>query len=198
MDFLLDPNIAYLLLMGGVLMVMMALVTPGTGFFEVGAFFCIALTGYEIYKLSVNWWAMILIVLSIGPFLYSIQKPKRELYLGVSLVILVLGSIFLFPAEDGGISVNPFVAIVVSASVVGFLWIAVGKSIQVAQTKPMQDLDILIGKVGEARTTILKEGSVQVGGELWTARSETNIPAGSPVRVVGRDGFVIVVVKKDS
>jgi hypothetical protein len=38
MDFLLDPNVAYLLLMGGVLMVLMALVTPGTGLFEVGRF----------------------------------------------------------------------------------------------------------------------------------------------------------------
>jgi membrane-bound serine protease (ClpP class) len=198
MDFLLDPNVAYLLLMGGVLMVMMALVTPGTGLFEVGAFFCIALTGYEIYKLSFNWWALILIALSIAPFLYSIQKPKREQYLGVSLVILVLGSIFLFPSKNGGPSVNPFVAIAASASVAGFVWIAVGKSIQAAQAKPAHDLGALVGQIGEARTPILEDGSVQVGGELWTARSEKAIPAGSPVRVIGRDGFVVVVAKKDS
>ena len=50
MDFLLDPNIAYLFLLGGVLMAMLALATPGTGFFEIGAFFCIALAGYAVYQ----------------------------------------------------------------------------------------------------------------------------------------------------
>ena len=43
MDFLLDPNVAYLLLLGGLMLAMMALVTPGTGIFEIGAFFCIFL-----------------------------------------------------------------------------------------------------------------------------------------------------------
>ena len=43
MDFLIDPNVAYLFLLVGVLLAMLALAAPGTGFFEVGAFFCIAL-----------------------------------------------------------------------------------------------------------------------------------------------------------
>jgi membrane-bound serine protease (ClpP class) len=42
MDFLLDPNIAYLILLGAVLLGMMAIASPGTGLFEIGAFFCIA------------------------------------------------------------------------------------------------------------------------------------------------------------
>ena len=37
MDFLLDPNVAYLILLAGVLMGFLSLVTPGTGLFEAGA-----------------------------------------------------------------------------------------------------------------------------------------------------------------
>ena len=48
MDFLLDPNVAYLILLGGVLLAMMALASPGTGLFEIGAFFCIVMAGYAI------------------------------------------------------------------------------------------------------------------------------------------------------
>ena len=59
MDFLLDPNVAYLILLGGVLLAMLALAAPGTGLFEVGAFFCIALAGYAIYHLVG--------IVSIGP-----------------------------------------------------------------------------------------------------------------------------------
>ena len=197
MDFLLDPNIAYLFLLGGVLMAMLALASPGTGLFEVGALFCMALAGYGIYNLSFNWWALTLIVLSVVQFIYSLQKPKRELYLGISIVVLVIGSIFLFPSQSGGPAVNLFVAFVASILVAGFLWIAVRKSIQAAQTKPAHDLETLVGQTGEAKTKILEEGSVQVAGELWTARSEKLIKAGSPIRVIRREGFVLIVEKSD-
>jgi membrane-bound serine protease (ClpP class) len=197
MNFLLDPNVAYLLMLGGVLMVMLALATPGTGLFEVGALFCIVLAGYAVTQLSFNWWALALSVLSIVPFIYSIQKPKRELYLGISIAVLVVGSVFLFSAESGGPAVNPFVAIAASTLVAGFLWIAVGKAVQAAHARPSHDLDALVGQVGEAKTKVLEEGSVQVAGELWTARSEKPIKAGSSVRVIRRDGFVLIVEKNN-
>lgn len=195
MDFLLNPNVAYLFLLGGVLMAMLALATPGTGFFEAGAFFSLALAGYGIYNLSFNWWALTLIGLSIVPFVYSLQRPKRELYLGISIVVLVVGSIFLFPGAGGGPAVNLFVAFAASVLVAGFLWIAVGKSLQAAHARPAHDIDGLIGQIGEAKTRIHDEGSVQVAGELWSARSDKVIAAGSSIRVVRREGFVLIVEK---
>lgn len=193
MDFLLEPNVAYLILVAGVMLGFMAIVSPGTGLFEVGAFFCIVLAGYAVYNLSFNWWALVLLVLSLVPFIYAIQKPRRELYLGLSIVLLTVGSVFLFPKSDGFMAVNPLVAIMTSILSAAFLWIAVRKSMEAATMRPSHDLDALVGKVGEARTKVLDDGSVQVGGELWSARSETSIPAGSSIRVVRRDGFVVVV-----
>ena len=195
MDLLLDPNIAYLILLGAALLAMMSLASPGTGLFEIGAFFCILLAGYSIYQLSFNWWALILLGLSIIPFVYAIQKPKRELYLALSIVLLVFGSVFIFPRTENQAAVNPFVAIVASALIAGFLWVAVRKSMEAAGAKPSHDLDALVGKIGEARTKVGEEGSVQVEGELWSARSEKTIPAGSSIRVLGRDGFVLIVEK---
>ncbi|GAB4464121.1 MAG: hypothetical protein Kow0070_25580 [Anaerolineales bacterium] len=197
MDFLLNPNVAYLLLLAGVLMAMLALATPGTGFFEVGALISLTLAGYGIYNLSFNWWALTLIFLSVIPFVISLRKPKGEVYLAVSILVLVVGSIFLFPSQRGGPAVNLFVAFVASVLVAGFLWIAVGKSLQAAQVRPAHDLDALIGQIGEAKTRIHDEGSVQVGSELWSARSEKPIKAGSSVRVLRRDGFILIVEKID-
>jgi membrane-bound serine protease (ClpP class) len=195
MDFLLDPNIAYLILLGAVLLGMMAIASPGTGLFEIGAFFCIALAGYAIYHLSFNWWALILLGLSIVPFVYAIQKPKRELYLALSILLLVIGSVFMFPRTEAQAIVNPFVAIIASALVAGFLWIAVRKSVEATGMRPTHDLTALVGQIGEARTRVNDEGSVLVAGELWSARSEKPIPAGSSVRVLGRDGFILIVEK---
>ncbi|HEU4744019.1 MAG TPA: NfeD family protein [Anaerolineales bacterium] len=195
MDFLLEPNVAYLILLGGVLLAMMSLASPGTGLFEIGAFFCIALAGYAIYNLSFNWWALLLLGLSIVPFVYAIQKPKRELYLALSILMLIVGSVFMFPRTADQALVNPFVAIIASGLVAGFLWIAVRKSVEATSAKPTHDLAVLVGQIGEARTKINDEGSVLVAGEMWSARSEKPIPAGSSIRVLRREGFILIVEK---
>lgn len=193
MDFLLDPNIAYLFLLGGVVLAFLAIVTPGTGMLEVGAIFCFLLAGYAVYNLPMNWWALLILLLSVVPFLYAVQKPKRELFLGVSIFLLVLGSVFLFAVDGWKPAVNPLVALFSSGVVAAFLWIVVRKSIQAADARPAHDLGILVGQMGEARTAVHQEGSVYINGELWSAKSVSEIPAGSHVLVVAREGFVLVV-----
>jgi len=195
MDFLSDPNIAYLFLLGGVLLGLMAIITPGTGVFEVGAFFCLALAGYAVYNLSFNLWALIVLMLSIIPFVYAIQKPKREQYLALSILGLVVGSVFLFATDGWQPAVNPILALVSSILYAGFLWIVIQKTLQASHARPSHDLSSLVGQIGEAKTRIHTEGSVQVGGELWSARSEKSIPNGSSIKVVAREGFILVVEK---
>ena len=195
MDFLLDPNVAYLFLLAGVLLGLMAIITPGTGMLEVGTFFCLALAGYAVYNLSFNLWALIVLVLSIIPFVYAIQKPKREWFLVLSILGLVVGSVFLFATDGWRPAVNFPLALVSSILYAGFIWIAVRKSLQAAYVRPSHDLSTLVGQIGEAKTYIHAEGSVQVAGELWSARSEKSIPSGSSIKVIAREGFVLVVEK---
>jgi membrane-bound serine protease (ClpP class) len=59
--------------------------------------------------------------------------------------------------------------------------------------KPRMDLGKLIGETGEAKTDIHEEGSVQIGSELWSARSNVQIYEGSKVRVIKREGFILEV-----
>ena len=193
MNFLLDPNVAYLLVIGGVLLAMLALAAPGTGLLEVAAFFCMVLAGYAVYNLAFNWWALLLLALSVIPFVYSLQKPKREVFVALSILLLIAGSIFMFQRTANGNTVNPLVAIAASVLVAGFLWVAAQKSAQAASARPMHDLNALVGQVGEARTKVEEEGSVLVAGELWSAKSDKAIAAGSLVRVIRRDGFVLIV-----
>lgn len=196
MDFLLDPNFAYLILLAGILLGFLAIVTPGTGLLEVGAFICVVLAGYAVYNLSINWWALLLLALSVVPFIYAARQPKREMYLGLSILLLVIGSVFLFAVDGWKPAVNPLVAILSSGLVSAFLWIVVRKSVQAASARPTHDLEVLVGQSGEARTKVLDDGSVYVNGELWSAKSGVEIAAGSHIRVVRREGFVLVVEKE--
>lgn len=195
MDFLLEPNIAYLILLSGILLGLMAIVTPGTGLFEVGSFFSLALAGYAVYNLSFNWWALIILALSVFPFAYAIQKPKREIYLGLSILLLVIGSVFMFAADGWKPAVNPLVALVTSGLMSIFLWVVVQKTTQAANARPTHDLEILIGAKGEAKSDIQDEGSVYVNGEMWSAKSDSPISNGSTIQVVRREGVILVVEK---
>jgi membrane-bound serine protease (ClpP class) len=193
MNFLLDPNIAYLLLVLGAVTLLLAVVTPGTGLLEIGAVFLLLLAGYSIYHLGFNLWALIVLVLALIPFIYAIRKPKREWALALSILGVVAGSLYLFPTKGLLPAVNPIVAILVSLLVAGFLWLVTRKAVATFHARPMQDLKSLVGKSGQAKTVVFDKGSVQVASELWSARSEKSIPAGSQIRVVGREGFTLFV-----
>ena len=92
MNFLLDPNLAYLFLLSGAMLGLLALVTPGTGGLEIGALFCLLLAGYAVTQLDFNLWMLILLILSVIPFVFAIQKPKREWALALSMFGLLLSS----------------------------------------------------------------------------------------------------------
>ena len=127
MNLLLDPNLAYVLLVLGSVLLLLALVTPGTGILEVGALFLLALAGYAVYNLGFNLWALIVLVLSVIPFVYAMRKPKREAFLALSLLGVIVGSVYLFPTHGFLPAVDPILAIVVSAVTTAFLWLVVQK-----------------------------------------------------------------------
>jgi membrane-bound serine protease (ClpP class) len=197
MEILLNPNVAYLLLVSGLLLAVLAVLAPGTGLLEIGAFFTLMLAGYGIYNLPINYWALGLVILGMVAFVLAVRRPRRLVFLVVSILALVVGSAFLFQGEDLQPAVNPVLALVTSTLTAGFLWIVFRKILETERLRPTHDLGALIGEVGEAKTDIQPEGTVQVAGELWSARSNTPIRADAPVRVVGRDGFILEVEPKD-
>ncbi len=193
MDILYNANIAYLLLVFGFVFALLALVAPGTGLLEVIGVFLLALAGLAIYHIGFNLWALIVLVVTFIPFIYSIRKPKREWALALSILGLIAGSLYLFPSSGLLPAVNPIIAALVSLIIAVFLWWSVRKVAAAHHARPLQDLQSLIGKIGEAKTRIEDDGTVQMAGELWSARSEKPIPAGSRVRVVSRQGFILTV-----
>jgi len=193
MNFLLDANVAYFLLVSGLTAAILALFTPGTGFLEIGAVFVLILAGYSISTMDINWWALVILTAGIFPFLLALRHSRHYRYLLVSLLALVCGSIFLIRGDHGLIAINPWLALITSSLALGFLWFAGTKSMEAISKTPLQDLERLIGLTGTAVTDIYREGSVHVGGEEWTAHSDRKIPAGSPVLVTKRNGLVLEV-----
>jgi len=191
-DFLLNPNIAYVFLVGGFSLALMAILTPGTGLLEIGAFFSLLLAGYGVYNLPINYWALVFLVLGVFPFIWAVRKSTNLIYLGISILALVIGSAYLYKGEAWWQpAINPVLAFVVSVLVGGFFWIVARKSLEADAAPTSHDLSRLIGAIGETKSDVHHEGTVQVLGELWAARSNELIPTASTIRVIGRDGFIL-------
>ncbi len=193
MSFLLDPNVAYLLLVIGFFLAVMALFSPGTGILEIGALFMIVLAGYTIYNLPINVWALAILVVGVFPFFLALRKSRHLIYLVLALVTFLVGSIFLFRSEEHLTAVHPVLALVVSLIIVPMVWWIVRRGLEAIQQTPSHDLERLMGLPGEARSDIDYEGTIYVDGEEWSARSAAPIPAGTQIRVVSREGLTLLV-----
>lgn len=199
MDFLLDPNIAYLLLAGGLIFSVLAILNPGTGLIEVLALFGLLLAGWAVYNLPINGWAVVLLFIGAIFFVASVHKARQRVLLIISILALILGSAFLFRSEIWWQpAVDPWLAAVVSILSGGFFWLVARKVVEAENVIPVHSLENLIGEIGEARSKVFHEGSIHVSGELWAARSDTPIEEGTRVRVLGREGFVLLVEAAES
>lgn len=194
MDFLISTNFAFLIILAGVLLTVFAILTPGTGIFELGALLTIVLAGWAIFNQPINLWALAVLVLGVFPFLLAVRLTKQRANLSVSSIAFIIGSAYLFRGEEWWQpGVDPVLAAVGSISGGGLLWLMTTKILEAEATDLAHDITKIIGSLGEARTDIQKEGSVYVLGEMWTARSATLIETGSKVRVVAREGFILDV-----
>lgn len=193
MTFLFDANVAYFLLTLGFVLGVLALFTPGTGLLEIGALLTVVLAGYAFYNLTINWWALLFLAAGIVPFVFAMRKRKQWYWLIGTVVLFSVGAVFLVPTRAGVDAVNPIFAVFLNLVSVFLLWFIGRKSIEALKERPVQDLKRMIGMVGEARTVIHNSGTVYVGGEEWSARSDETIAAGSSVKVIDREGLVLIV-----
>jgi membrane-bound serine protease (ClpP class) len=192
-----SQDIAYFFLIASIWTSVLAISSPGTGLLELGACACILVTTVFGAFLGVNVWALAILGVAFVVFLFEIARPLKGVFLLISMVLFSVGSVFLFQDGEGGLAVVSWpLAVVSSLGTAGFFWLVVREVIQTHRRRPQMDPSAVVGQVGTAETEIFHEGSVQVASELWSARSEVRIPAGSNVRVISRDGLVLTVEKE--
>lgn len=193
MDILLNPNIAFLALVLTFLLSALAILVPGTGLVEVLAVIGLLISAYAIVNLHINYYALAILLVGVFPFLFALRISGKKIFLVPSLVALLIGSTFLFVEDGWTPAVNPILALTVSGTTSISVWLLARKLLEAASLPPLQDINRLVGMIGTARTKVHDDGTVFLESELWSARSEHEIPAGSDVRVVKIDGITLVV-----
>lgn len=192
------PNLLYLFLIAGLWLAALAVVTPGTGFYEVLAILTLAGVGWGTIYVPLDGWAFLPLALGAVFYGVSLRRRREALWLALAAVAFSLGSVYLFRTDEGGPAVHPLLAVVTSLLTLGYFWVIVRKAIVAQLARPSIDPSAVLGQVGVVRTPIEPMGAVYVAGELWTAQAEASIPVGASVRVIGREGLILTVVPEEA
>ncbi|MFN3534657.1 MAG: NfeD family protein, partial [Desulfatiglandales bacterium] len=188
-----DPNIAYILMMIGLAGIYFELSHPGAIFPGVIGGISLILAFYSFQTLPVNYAGLLLIILSVALFILEIKVQSYGMLSLGGILSLVLGSIMLF--EDLRVSLKLLIPTVLG--ITAFFVIVTGLAIKAVWRRPLTGKEGLVGEVGVAKTSIAKQGKVFVHGEYWNAQSEEPIGEGEKVVVIGMEGLLLKVKKKE-
>lgn len=197
-----NPNIVFLLLTIGVQAILIEISSPGgwvAGFIGV---VCLALATYGLGILPVNWFGLIFLLIAFVLFILDIKAPTHGALTAAGVGSLILGALVLFNSPGTPSFQRVSVPLVIGTSLISALiFVTILTFALRAQKAPIRmGQESLIGKRGIARTDLRPHlaGTVQLGGELWTAEleeGEDTIPAGNWVEVVRTQGVRIFVRK---
>jgi len=196
LDVIAHPNVAYLLLMGALLGLMIEFYSPGLIFPGVIGGICLLLAGFALHVLPVNYVGILLIILSIVFFILEVKVVSFGMLAVAGVISLTLGSIMLFETEEAAMQVSWSVVIPTVATVSAFFIFVMGLVVRAWMAKPRTGEQGLTGEAGVAVTDLANEGKVLVHGEIWNARSDSVIPKGERVRVIRVDGLWIYVTRQ--
>jgi len=188
-----NPSIAYVLLLIGIYAIILEMLTPGT--IGPGIFGAIALlTGaYALNLLPINYAGAALLLLGIGLMLAEALLPSFGLLGAGGIAAFALGSFLLVEGDVPGFTLSwPLVALATAASV-AFLVIAVRVAWRARQRPVTTGNPSLIGHIGHVVDWGGDQGRIHIQGEHWQARAEQPLSAGQAVRVIAREGLILLV-----
>ena len=193
---LINPNVAYLLLIAGVWCVVISATVPGIGLPEGAAAICLALAAVGLIHLQASLAGLGLIGLALILFILEFRFTAHGGFLACGGVAIIIGSLLLFRTEgpsEMALSWVTVVAVTLLTTVPFAFFVYKGLG---AQKLPVaQNPDQVVGTNGVAHTDINGSGAVYAGGEEWSAYADEKIPQGAAVTVVAREGLKLKVIR---
>ncbi|MBI1845527.1 MAG: nodulation protein NfeD [Candidatus Rokubacteria bacterium] len=191
-----DPNVAYILMMLGMLGLFFELSQPGVVLPGVIGCISLILAFFAFQSLPINYAGLLLILFGIVLLIAEIKIVSHGVLAIGGIISMSLGSLMLFDATELGFRISWRVILPTVAATAGLFLFVVATGLRAFRRPPMLGTSGLIGQTGVARGALAPQGEVSVQGELWRAVAEGEpVDDGSPVRVVDVDGLTLKVVK---
>lgn len=188
-----NPNVAYILMMIGLVGLYFELSNPGLILPGVVGAICLVLAFYAFQTLSVNYAGLLLVGLAALFFIAEIKVMSYGLLTVAGIVALVLGSLMLFESPLPFMRVSMWVIMPTVLSITAIFFVAMYYALKIRHKKPISGAEGLIGESGVANTDIEKQGKIFIQGEYWDAKSDEPIKAGENVKVLEVTGLKLKV-----
>lgn len=199
-EVLASPNVAYLLLMLGLIGIAIelhspGLIIPGT----IGAIaLVLAFVGFA--GLPLSWAGLTLVAIGIGLFIAELYTTGLGLLVIGGAVSFALGSLFLFDrggADEPPVRVSRWLVALATVAVASVFLVAARAVLRARRGPVATGSETLIGRSGVATTELAPVGHVRVDGETWTAVADGEVVrAGEEIVVIDVEGVTLHVTRE--
>jgi membrane-bound serine protease (ClpP class) len=195
LNVLADPNLAYLLLMAGLLGLYFEFAHPGVVLPGVAGAISLLLALAALEMLAVKLSALLLVFLGVAMLIAeAFGAGYGVLGLG-GVVALIFGSLLLVDSSRSDILLRREIVYAAAGSMAAIILVTGFLAARTRRRAAIIGREGLVGETGEVRSPVApaRVGTVFVHGELWRATSDEELEAGARIRVCGIRGLDLKV-----
>ncbi|NLC69729.1 MAG: nodulation protein NfeD [Desulfuromonadaceae bacterium] len=180
-----DPNVAYMLLMLGMLGIFFEISQPGAIFPGAIGAIALLLSFLGFQTLPINYVGALLILLGIVLFVLEVKVTSYGMLTIGGLASMTFGSLILIETAEPYLQISPAVILGAVGLTAVFLLLVLFFVVRTQRSRFVSGLEALVGEKGEAVSDLSPFGKVFVHGEYWNAFSAQPVSLGERVEVVG-------------
>ncbi len=190
---LIDPGLAFMLLILGLVGIYIEFSNPGLIFPGVAGGILVIVALMALSLLPINWAGVALLLLGMVCFILEATITSGGILAIGGAIAMVLGAVLLVETDVPELSIGWGTAIAVTLPFALITVFLLRLAVKSFRYKVATGWESMVGEIGVAKTDIAEEGRVFVHGEWWNAHSEQPISKGAKVRVVAVNGLVVDV-----
>lgn len=196
-----NPNVAYMLLMLGILGIFFEISQPGVILPGAIGALAILLAFLGLQMLPINYIGVLLIILAIILFILEIKVVSYGMLSVGGLIALSFGSLILVDSPLPYLQISRAVIAATVAVCGSFILLVLYFVVRVQKRGYVSGLEGMVGEQGRAVTALTPNGRVYLHGEYWDARADEEIAEGSEVEVIKSEPnlkLLVRAVKQDT
>jgi len=198
LGWLVNPDIALLMLVGGALLIYLEFNTPGTIVPGALGTLMVLLAVFGLNLLPIRYTAVLLLVAALGLLILEAKFGGHGALAAAGIICLTFGMLTLIAAPIPEMGVSPLVAVSVSVAFGLITAFLLRLAIRARRMKSRLGIDAMIGSPASAMEPLAPEGHVLVEGEIWRAVASQPVAKGAALRVIGHDQYLLRVEPAES
>jgi membrane-bound serine protease (ClpP class) len=198
LGWLVNPNIAMLLLVGGALLIYLEFNSPGTIVPGALGTLMVLLAIFALDLLPVRYTAVLLLVAALVLILLEAKFGGHGVLAIAGILCLTFGMLTLVVAPVPEMGISPAIALPVSLAFALITLFLVRLAVRARNMKSQLGVDALVGRIAKAMEPLTPEGHVLVEGEIWKAVASEPVAAGAQLLVAGHENYLLRVTPAGS